>query len=82
MENWENNYISGKVTINVTGDEGLYDDFKIIEYPFGNYTIKVKLAPSNEFLGITEIQLNKDFLDLKQKISSRGYLDIEEYYRD
>ncbi len=81
MGDWEDNYIPEKISINVTGDEGLYNDFKIIEYPFGNYTIKVKLAPSNEFLGITEIELTKDFLDLKQKITTRGYLDIEEYYQ-
>lgn len=83
MDDWNQNYLGERVVLRGTGSEGLYEDeYKIIEYPFGNYTIKVKVAPTNEFLGIIEIEVDKDFLNLKQRISSKGYLDVDEFYKD
>jgi len=58
------------------------DDYKTILYPFDKYQIKIKLSPSNEFIGIVEVKINKEFLSHKQKITSQGFLDVEEYYQE
>lgn len=56
---------------------------KIIGYPFGRYNIKVQLSENNEFLGIEEIELMRDFLSDKQKISFVGReLDLKKIYPD
>jgi len=65
-----------------TGSHEKFDDSKIILYPFDKYQIKIKLSPSNEFIGIVEVKINKDFLSHKQKITSQGFLDVEEYYQE
>lgn len=65
-----------------TGSHDLIEDYKIINYPFDKYQIKVKLTPNNEFIGIIEIKINKEFLSHKQKIVSKGYIDVDEFYRE
>jgi hypothetical protein len=65
-----------------TGSHDELDNFKIITYPFDRYQIKVKLTPNNEFIGITEIKINKDFLSHKQRMATLGFHDVEEFYRD
>mgnify|MGYP001103102856 CR=1 FL=1 len=61
----------------ITGESG---DYRIIPYPFGKYEIKVKVTPNNEFVGIVEVGINKDFLTQQQKISLRGFHDVEKFY--
>lgn len=61
------------------------EKYKIEEYPFDRYQIKIALTPDNKFLGILEITLNKDFLSHKQKMISKGpkgYHDIDEFYKN
>jgi len=65
-----------------TGSHEKLDDYKIILYPFDKYQIKIKLSPSNEFIGIVEVKVNKEFLSHKQKITSQGFLDVEEFYQE
>ena len=65
-----------------TGSHDLFEDYKIIKYPFDKYQIKIKLTPNNEFIGIIEIKINKEFLSHKQKIVSKGYIDVDEFYRE
>ncbi|MBL7135471.1 MAG: hypothetical protein ISS81_02620 [Candidatus Marinimicrobia bacterium] len=65
-----------------TGSLEVFDDYKIILYPFDKYQIKIKLTPSNEFIGIIEVKVNKGFLSYKQKISTKGYHDVDEFYRE
>jgi hypothetical protein len=65
-----------------TGSHAKSDDYKIIVYPFERYQIKIKVTPSNEFIGIVEVGFNKDFLSHKQKIASSGGHDVEEFYRE
>ena len=64
-----------------TGDS-VSEQFKEIVYPFGKYEIKVRLSPNNEFRGITEVKVTRDFLSYKQKISSKGFHDVEEFYKE
>ena len=65
-----------------TGSHEKLDDYEIIIYPFDKYQIKIKLSPSNEFIGIVEVKVNKEFLSHRQKITSQGFLDVEEFYQE
>ncbi len=78
-----NEEISGNyVHAEGTGNHNHHEEYKIISYPFDKYEIKVKLSPTNEFVGITEIKINKDFLSFKQRITSSDVHDIDEFYRE
>jgi len=61
-----------------TGSHDL--EYKIILYDFDKYQVKIKLTSSNEFIGILEIKINKEFLSYKQKITSRGFHDVDKFY--
>lgn len=65
-----------------TGGHEAQEEHKIIVYPFDRYQIKIELTSNNEFVGITEVKLNKDFLSYKQKISTQGFHDVEEFYKE
>jgi len=56
-------------------------DMKTIEYPLDKYEIKVVVNANNEFVGIEEIKINKDFVAYKQEDPQKGYHDVEQYYR-
>ncbi len=58
----------------------LDEETKIIEYPFDRYLIKVELTSSNEFLGIIEIKINRDFRSFRQIISKENYHKEEDLY--
>ena len=68
-----------------TGSHGDFEEFKIVTYPFDRYLIKVKLTPTNEFIGIVEVSVNKDFLSHQQRLvflTSLGLHDVEEFYEE
>ena len=68
-----------------TGSHDLHAGTKIISYPFDRYEIKIELTPTNEFIGVVEVSVNRDFLSHKQKLTSWGSLgfhDVEEFYRE
>lgn len=65
-----------------TGSHEVNEEYKIVTYPFDKYEIKVKLTLSDEFVGITEVKVNKEFLSHKQKAVSSGFHDVEELYED
>ena len=56
-------------------------EYKTIVYPFGKYQITIKLSLNNEFIGILEVKVNKDFLSYRQNIS-KGFHDVDEFYRE
>lgn len=62
-------------------DVAVHEDYRVIVYPFGRYEIFVKVSANNEFIGIVEVKVNKDFLSYKQKITPKGFHDVEEFYR-
>ena len=64
----------------ITGDIGEPKSTKIIKYTFDRYVVTIEISSKNEFLGITEIQLNKDFRNYKQKKESQITFDVEQYY--
>ena len=57
-------------------------DYKIIEYPFDKYLLKIALTVTNEFLAVVEIKINKDFLTYKEKIINQSHYDVDEYYNE
>jgi len=58
------------------------EDVKYIDYPFGIYMIKVALTPDKEFIGIVEVKVNRDFLSHKQKIGVKGFINVDDYYKE
>lgn len=65
-----------------TGDNSLTQESRSIVYPFERFNITVKVSSSNEFVGITEVEINKDFMSYKQKIAQQGYHDVEQFYKE
>lgn len=56
--------------------------YKIIIYPFDKYEITIKLSEDNKFIEILEVKVNKDFISYKQKITPKGFHDVEKYYNE
>ena len=57
--------------------------FQIISVPFDRYIVVMRVSPTNEFLSIESISVNKDFLSYQEKLAtlaSKGYHDVEEEY--
>jgi hypothetical protein len=68
-----------------TGSHDLQVDSRTIEVPFDKYLIKIRLSSKNEFLGIEEVVVNKEFLSYSQQfsiLSSSGYHDVDDYYQE
>ncbi len=59
-----------------------FKETKFIVYKFEKYQITVELTMNNQFVGITEVKVNKDFRSYSQRIASTSVLDVEEYYKD
>jgi len=70
------------VSCSGTGDSSLTQETRTIVYPFERFNITVKVSPSNEFVGITEVEINKEFMSYKQKIAQQGYHDVEQFYKE
>lgn len=77
IEKYENEISSTPAT-------GSHDfiETKHVRYTFGKYEIVVELASDDKFLGIEEVEVNKDFRSHTQRIASTKVLDVEEYYKD
>ena len=65
-----------------TGSVGEHENYKIISYHFDRYEIKIKVSPSNEFLEVTEVKLNKDFLSHMQRLGIQTYVDVDKFYQE
>jgi hypothetical protein len=65
-----------------TGSQEPAKDYREIIYPFGKYEITVRLTKNNEFIGISEVKINKDFLSYEQKTTTKGFHDVEKFYRE
>ncbi len=65
-----------------TGSLSSGQDYKIVTLQLGKYTVKVRVSGTNEFLGIDEISVNKEFLTIDQQVNTDEYIDVEKYYLD
>ena len=82
MEPETTEYGYDSFTKQATGSIGEVEDYKIISYPFDKYEIKVKVSPSNQFMGIIEVKINKDFLSHRQRMGIQTYIDVDAFYRE
>lgn len=53
---------------------------KLIKYKFEKYEITIAVDEFQKFLGVTEIKINKDFLESHHKRASK--YDNSQYYED
>lgn len=65
----------------LTDSGSTIEETRVVEISFDPYIVKVRLGDNNQFLGISEIQLNKNFFDNKLKYLIKEGKDIEEFYR-
>ena len=65
-----------------TGTHEPSESFRLLDYRFDRYRVRVKLSEDGKFVGIVEIGLNTDFMDYRQKIAALGHEDVEKYYQD
>lgn len=65
-----------------TGSHSDSKETKIVSYPFGRYNIKIELTSANEFLGVVEVGIDKEFIAHKRAMIPKGYHDVEEFYPD
>ncbi|MFA5164205.1 MAG: hypothetical protein WC481_01405 [Candidatus Omnitrophota bacterium] len=80
------NYIDQDIAYGINDNDGTgsHDDqidYRVVSYPFDRYEIKIKISKNNEFLGIEEVGINKEFMSYRQKLSVKGVHDIDEFYK-
>jgi len=80
MESETTEFGYGNFVKQATGSIG--EDYRVISYPYDRYEVKVRVGPRNEFIGIVEVKLNKDFLSHKQRMGIQNYVDTDEFYRE
>lgn len=68
--------------LNEATGSGISSDSKIVIYPIEKYEIMIKLSPTNEFLGVEGISVNKDFFSYKKQIGVFGNLDVDQFYKE
>ena len=55
---------------------------RMARVPFGHYEVTILLGPANEFLGISQIAVAKDFLSQEQKLLAHDVHHVEDIYKD
>jgi hypothetical protein len=65
-----------------TGSHENFVESKTIDYPFHQFIVKIQINESNQFLGITEISINKEFINYKLSSMHKEYHDVDEFYKD
>ena len=65
-----------------TGSVGNIDDYRIIRYQFDKYEIAVVVDSNNRFMGICEVAIKRDFLSPRQRMATRSYIDLDDYYKE
>lgn len=62
-----------------TGSGATNTPSRTITLAFDEYEIVLALTEENRVLGVVEVRQRKDFRDVKQKIASTGYIDMERF---
>lgn len=56
------------------------ESFQIVKYPFEKYVISIKTDFDGKFLGITEIEINQDFINYEKLKIRSSEVNIEQFY--
>ena len=48
----------------------------------GDVEIVVAITPDGRFLGISEVRLRRDFLNVQQRVAATGVHDVDHLYND
>lgn len=67
-----------KSMYDITGEHHEY--YKTIVYSFDKYEIDVQLGSNDEFIGVTGVKINKDFVAYEKKRMPLGYHDVDYLY--
>jgi len=71
-----------KQNIGATGAQFETKQHKLVVIPFGRYEIVARLTEDDKLIDIVELRIKKDFLSPEQRVSSSGYLDVDEFYQE
>ena len=82
MSKSSENISSVVLTAPLMNEEIEFREARLLEYPIGEYVVKVLLSPENEFLGIIEIGVDKDFRTHQQRMANVVFHDVDKYYED
>lgn len=77
---WFNNFAGFKKSM--TGSISDQQVYHLKNINFGQYEIAVIVDSDNRFVGIAEVTEKRDFLDIKQRISRRSAIDVDNYYKE
>jgi hypothetical protein len=55
---------------------------RVVSYPFDKYEIKILVSPSNQFIGIQEVSLRKDFRSYEQRAAGNRVHEVDEFYKE
>ena len=53
---------------------------RAMKVPYDRFEVTIQLGPNDEFLGILNVSVKKDFLTTEQRVNSIGYLDVADLY--
>ncbi len=73
---------SKKRNIGATGAQFETEQYKRVIIPFGKYEIVARLTEDNRLIDIVELRIKQDFLSPEQRVSTSGYLDVDEFYQE
>lgn len=66
--------------IEFTGDQ-IVEEYRIIEFPFNNYIVRIKVDDNNRIVGIQEIAEAKSFFNYKTGNLSSKQSEFESFYK-
>lgn len=54
--------------------------FKLVDVPFGPYTVTLRLSPTDRFLDIAAVCVAKDFRSTTERNKGVGFHDVSDLY--
>lgn len=55
---------------------------RTIVYELDQYEIVLAVTEDNRVLGVVEVRQKKDFRNIKQRVASTGYIDVEQFVKE
>lgn len=65
-----------------TGGQAMAPSTRLVKCVLGRFEVTVILSGSNEFLGIKEIAVQKDFRSHEQRLAGSRVHEVDEYYKE